>query len=1060
MADVRVIYGTERSTRTQVINKLIAEQWCHAILLVPTHHHATIRTEEILLNYDMEGVWDRHVLTFPDFVSRLLKNECVEPNLLTDLERSFLFERAIESVCSNEDLDETLRMALKTEGFLSHIERVISQLKQSAVEPYEFRKRVLQRKHSSVIDAIVADVYEAYQQALLDSGSYDGPGLFWEANLKCRESRPEFLDGISTLLLDCFDDFTPSEFRLIRSLERHLETLVFGFSHDFSSERPDLHIIPRRTLDNVRESFSPVMEHVEHSEAHNLIEYVADNIFRREKLSESQEFESNIEIIPCNNYIHEIETIGRRIKSLVLDEGASADDIAVVFRNISEVVGEISSVFGEFGIPFRCISSQQLSDSSVCAFLTNFLDAMQEWKREQVLDVLCSPWIRCALKSPGNAINLYPAISRLAQIISGYSEWDERLSKLIERMENKIGEDVERFCERHPTAIETTRAMLDDVRFLKEVFDSIPEKASIGDFGESVDNLIAVLGLPHALNLPELHHVFDVESKAMDELRNQLGKLRKWDEITSKSQALSEFLTRLRQVLNVTTFKIDGPRHSVMCFDVESVRNLEYSYVFFGGVNQDDVPRIPGVSAIYSEEDIKHLDEVGIPLESKAVHSAKEMLLFHHVLTVPRKKLFVTWHMMSRQGKSKNPSPYLQDLTELACDKTIEHPLPQADSFVPELKYAASWRDIRNHAFLRHPELRKSLLERFETTEHCATIENRRGAFSPFDIYDGVLENSELRDSMATMYGPSHSFSVNQIETYAVCPFSFLVTRLLKIDEAQPPVAEFDARLRGTIMHEVLEAFHRLYKGKALPEIPEDESLERMGMLVEQMFSSKAWLSITAPPGVLLVEKQRLMDIMKRYLLIGRENDDIEWKPRYFEVAFGRTHSEVREEISRIEPFSLTTPSGEVLFAGRIDRVDICGSEARILDYKTTCNIQQKDIIAGRSLQLSVYAIAMQEHLLKDMTCAQAFFVQPGSAKRVETLKRGANKNSWEEREATARDRIGEYVEKIRSGCFPPICSNDSICTYCPGHQACRYDQSRIDRKLEAVEGVSGSTGP
>ena len=61
---------------------------------------------------------------------------------------------------------EVLRDVLTPEQIQEHGDLIIAHLKQAAVEPEDFRERVRKRARPSPMDAVVAEVYAAYQEML------------------------------------------------------------------------------------------------------------------------------------------------------------------------------------------------------------------------------------------------------------------------------------------------------------------------------------------------------------------------------------------------------------------------------------------------------------------------------------------------------------------------------------------------------------------------------------------------------------------------------------------------------------------------------------------------------------------------------------------------------------------------------------------------------------------------------------------------------------------------------------------------------------------------------
>ena len=125
----------------------------------------------------LRGVWGRPILTFQDFVGEMLARTPYEAVRADDVHLSLLLERAVDRVEAASHLKE-LGPAAKTEGFLNHVQSVVAQLKQAAIEPEDFAKRVTETKAKTPMDAVVAAVYTAYQAELRDSGVYDLQGMY------------------------------------------------------------------------------------------------------------------------------------------------------------------------------------------------------------------------------------------------------------------------------------------------------------------------------------------------------------------------------------------------------------------------------------------------------------------------------------------------------------------------------------------------------------------------------------------------------------------------------------------------------------------------------------------------------------------------------------------------------------------------------------------------------------------------------------------------------------------------------------------------------------------
>lgn len=1064
MARVSLLCGPPGSERAAEIAARMRRGWGRSVLIVPTRRLVERRLDELILDAGLPGAWGRPVQTFLDFALWLLGNRGLssvsDPQpaseisgsallLMNAIERRLVLERTVRRLHTEGRLGVLSADAI-TPGFLTHLLRTITQLKQAAVEPAEFRQRIARRLQKSWLDEVVASAYEGYQAALVESGRYDVVGVFWQAAVACAHERPAPLETVRALVLDGFDDFTPSEFRLLKALEPHLDELVFGLSYDPDDPSGrDVYALPVETAETIRRHFAVGEErHFRAASPTTFSEFAASRVFWRDRPNIPEGLRPNLHLVACAGAVHEVETIVRRVKALLVKEGALPRQIAVVYRSLRSAAGMLRSVFAEFGIPVCVEERPRLPESAVANFLLGVCDAAFSWRRESVVDVLTSPWFAADAGS-AECIGAISTLTNLARIISGYDEWSVRLKHLQDRLRRCEDDEAADLCRRMPCAQEAMTLLLARLELLREVSERLRAATDAARFFRALDDLVDTFGVQDAIRQTEVVEIREFELAALQAFRSLLGRLSAWCQGQAAEGINADWLRLLRDAVEETSVGIPEPRHGVSCLDVESLRDLRFDYVLYGGVNQGEVPSGSPGNAIYSDADMQDLQAVGIRMEGALKHTSRELLLFHHVLAAARKELWITWRTLSSDGRAASPSPFIADLIELFPDRFPNESLLPSDSFVPAPDEIASWRDLRNVAFAEHGgSLRKGFAQEFGEIETAAELEQRRQSSAGFDHYDGILSDSKAIEQVAARYGPRHQFSANQIEAYAWCPFRFFVEHVLGITAAEAPAAEFDARIRGAILHETLQRFHEAFRGKAVADIPPDEAQEAMRSIVDEVFDRRARACVTAPSGVLVVEKLAFHKRMERYLRLERQTEDTQWKPMRFEVSFGKVPGMSQETLRGAEPFRLATGAGEVLLCGRVDRVDEARGECRLIDYKTRVHVQPKHITAGKTIQLVLYAMAAEAFLAP---CAEAFFAEPGRSRKAwrESLGRGKSEEEWQARQAAACATIAETVSGLRTGRFPPI-PYESACSCCPAGRVCRYETGRIERKQRA----------
>ncbi len=1044
MANVKLYTGTSSSSRALTIDRIMRDRWGHALLVVPTRAEARRRLEGLLLNSELPGAWGTPVLTLEDLAAQILTDADIRVHRIGAMERRMLVEGVVRRLVDAGKLTD-LGDAATSPGFINHILGVITQLKQAAAEPEHFNNVINSRRRASWLDPIVAAVYEGYQEALIRTLSYDRVGIYWRAELAARETRPSRLGDIDTLILDGFEDFTPTEFRLLQSLDPLVADIVLGLDGDLEQpSRQDLFAIPRGTLKAVREVWPSVeIENLPTSPPTSLTEYLAHDIFWRQLPPPPEGLRANLEIVACPDLRQEIEYVGRRIKTLVTEQQTPLDRIAIVFRDIQSVATEVRTVFAEFGVPIRVDCPDSLEDAPLAAFVLNLFEACRSWAREAVLDVITSPWFN-ADAAPLAHVDLFSLLARRAGIIEGRNEWMDGLDRLQKRIRDQKddGESSSRMLPHMEDALLALRARLDT---LDAIARALPRRDTIAAFVSALEECLRRCGCgPDAVALmpPWDRERADSSWRA---LNAALGRVDAWYRRTegATSLRLDEFVVVLQNAFRDSALDLNDIG-GVACRGVDALRSTTYDYVFLCGMNEGEFPRPPSIGAIYTDDDVADLEEHSIQLDTKHRHASREMLAFHHVLRAAKERLVMTSHGQTPDGRAASPSPFLADALEMLKPVGVACATPEPPVFVPLPEMAASERDIRNAAFARSAALRDRHRSDFKHAIDALSVETARQEGGGFDNYDGVLEDKKLLGLIAEQFGADHEFSVNQLETYANCPFQFFMARILNVSVEEEPDTGFDPLVRGSILHDVLQAFHREFTGLPVSDIAEADAESAMLRHLDEVFARRVYQSTNTPPQAAEVERARLAVLLKRYLTIARDTDEATWAPSHFEVSFGSGRGAGEDPLSTTEPYILSTEMGPVRSSGRIDRIDRHGNATRIIDYKTSVYAQQSDIEAGVSIQLPLYALALEEHLAPDTNCTDARFVQIGAKKSLQGLF--SKTVTWEERRENIRKQVAALVRGIRDGRFPPT-PHREMCRDCQDHRACRYESSRIDRK-------------
>ena len=291
----------------------------------------------------------------------------------------------------------------------------------------------------------------------------------------------------------------------------------------------------------------------------------------------------------------------------------------------------------------------------------------------------------------------------------------------------------------------------------------------------------------------------------------------------------------------------------------------------------------------------------------------------------------------------------------------------------------------------------------------------RSRASSAMTAFDGLVgPHADLAPS------PERVFSPTSLESWATCPFRYLLGNVLRLREIPRPEATetISALEEGSLLHSVLEEFVRHAPERTDPGQPWGDA--DLGLLLEIAEDHCATTPRrAASPGggcQWLLARRRMLQTATRFLAADQRN----------RAALGvaprarRPGARVRLRRQGAADRHARPTAARSRFRGRIDRVDRSpdGAPRRRLRLQDRLGLGVRrarptdPVAAGTKLQLPVYALAAMEREHVDDVHAYYWFTraEPGQALvgyRVDEC----------------RDRFDEVVTTIvdgmSAGCFP-----------------------------------------
>jgi ATP-dependent helicase/DNAse subunit B len=323
-------------------------------------------------------------------------------------------------------------------------------------------------------------------------------------------------------------------------------------------------------------------------------------------------------------------------------------------------------------------------------------------------------------------------------------------------------------------------------------------------------------------------------------------------------------------------------------------------------------------------------------------------------------------------------------------------------------------------------------------------------------------------------FGSDYLHSSSSLGVYGNCAYRFFGQRVLRLEPRGEAALDLQAIDAGKLLHDILRRFFEQHRRQNLNELDRHELQKELRDLADRVFDEHERVVPPLNRQIWKIDREIRKILLDQVLLYELEIQERAAAagvvPAYFEVAFGNVRSGARDPASTEFPLALTRATfvGEetIKISGQIDRVDVASDDTLIAyDYKLSTGSSKEDIRSGRSLQLPIYLEALERLLLPDHPIGGGgyYIIRGGKERRNKGLHRaGALPYSgiggkagavladeeWQQIRAEARERIWEFLDRMRAGTFAVDPSErQKTCRFCDFAAVCRYDRFRIEGK-------------
>ena len=737
------------------------------------------------------------------------------------------------------------------------------------------------------------------------------------------------------------------------------------------------------------------------------------------------------------------------------EAGVPFHRMAALYRRQDPYAFQLRMEMGFAGIPVAGPDPSPLRDSVPGRLLTGMLDVIREdFSRAALMRWLADApvWNAASNRSAASELQRWEGLSRQAGVVRGLKQWNERLQGLSASMAQRRqgaearGDLTEAQARGYVEAIasaERLLALVEQLAQVKPPADGSPwsafakwAKDAIDRYGQGKNDWPAQ------------------QQDALGRVESALEELGKLDSVEGAT-TLAGFQQALDSALSAYMGRSGATGTGVFVAGLGAATGMEFDTVWLFGMSEGDYPGRSGEDPLLPEYVRAQVLMGALPLRREAqLHERRDYLA---ALAGGERRRLSYSRVDPVTRRPQYPSPWLlESASTLAGERvsserlhTYDAPwLTVIESMEDALRLAEGGRAADGHEYDVHA---LALWQRTGTRlrwhplasdggplGRALAMERARATnrLTEWDGYVGGIAGSSRRlgGSLSQVMSPT------RLEAWATCPYRHFLGNVLNLSAWETPedVLTISPLERGSLVHAILERFIKEAMDAGAPSPREGWTplqRERLREIAQAEFREAERRGVTGRRVLWEVAQQDILQDMERFL-----DDDEQYRadegmqPRHAEYAFGFDGP----------PVAMALPDGgEVRFRGFIDRVDVArdGLRAVIVDYKTGSSrqyAQMKDdpLMAGKRLQLPVYAMAVRETLLPDAALrAEYWFISAnGGYTRVPV--------TLDTVEAQFRSMVQAIAEGVRGGVFPANPGPSGFggpenCRYCDFQRIC-----------------------
>lgn len=766
-------------------------------------------------------------------------------------------------------------------------------------------------------------VYEKFMDEIHKKGYFTKEDILRNVSKNMPEKLP-----YKHVYVDVLDRYNPNMMILFHNILKSAEdmTMVFNTTspkaYDF-----EIHQESMNAMINMYEFVDSldycVCERIENKSIRNndnAISIIEKELFNQDTTTKSNA--ENIMLHEASTLYKEIDFVTSQILALVKN-GAKYSDIIVSGTSLDRYIGIIESSFRNNKIPFYYYKNTALTKSVFYEYIDTVFDIM---------------------------LNGISASSFLSLVYLNFHGFTQEELSTADTFFKRFGDDFDIAMANgkkyDPSGFIIVQTMVRKV--MSNIYKIDDSSKTIHDF------LISFYAYLESSNIMQTLEEKAVEAQKEGFIHASKELVNTWNHIIGIFNLLDESagsepfeLLAVRNVIkrmasDKMSHNTDLYHSQVAVLDMDNAQNRKSKYLFAIGCNEGYMPKTLS-TPVFSDRDKNILNE---HLEGKlrlsgALETYARTAVFK-TLTLPQEKLYITW---SSNDIDFTPLRHASIISNIV--KTFDENIAGEKQFYAEDK---------EEAFLN---LLKCLSE--EKYDGKAKIDKEEFAYFASSSQYGerlkravnqlMLESKEFHlANIKEAYKETEYFGITRLETYHECPMKHFI-RYALVPKGKKLFEESSSD-KGNYFHVSYRNFFERCKntGVNLSAMDED-TFEKM---IQEVFDdidkghNENIFNTTA-------KYQYMAEVMRNRTKVSLWNAIKQISGGSYQV-YANEYG-----IGKNIPLDLEVDGVVYHIIGTIDRVDVCGDNYRIIDYKSgNVDFSKDKLEQGIQLQLPLYAKAME----------------------------------------------------------------------------------------------------